>query len=375
MSGMRVITKREQTITYMQKNSIDLLCLQETKTPSSSVEQRDKHIFVFSTSETGGTDRHGVGFCYNRRIGKYRNHYIQHSSHLAEMGINMHGNPLVILTAYMPRDASAEINRVATWEDMSNKIRGISHNKNVVVLGDFNAAVHARKEGEEERLGLHVWGKGIAFLREKEGLLPESMDRNILIELLKEHDMMRCMSTYFEKPNSKKATYRHMWATGMQGPRDTDRYSELDLRLAFGRWANSIKNVEPDSFTNVNTDHLALGININQKLKALAEAEHGKEFSGAKSENEQQTIPYDEMIRESIMEGKTEDMESIMRTLAKAAEETLTLKPPRVRKRDCHPELERLVACREIAVEQDDEDEVKRIIRLFKKRARKVRTE
>ena len=287
----------------------------------------------------------------------------------------MHGNPLVILTAYMPRDASAEINRVATWEDMSNKIRGISHNKNVVVLGDFNAAVHARKEGEEERLGLHVWGKGIAFLREKEGLLPESMDRNILIELLKEHDMMRCMSTYFEKRNSKKATYRHMWATGMQGPRDTDRYSELDLRLVFGRWANSIKNVEPDSFTNVNTDHLALGININQKLKALVEAEHGKEFSGAKSENEQQTIPYDEMIRESIMEGKTEDMESIMRTLAKAAEETLTLKPPRVRKRDCHPELERLVACREIAVEQDDEDEVKRIIRLFKKRARKVRTE
>ena len=146
--GMRETTNREQIITYMKKNSIDLLCSQETKIPSSSIEQRDDHICVFSTSETGGTDHHGVGFCYNRRIGKYRNHYIQHSSHLAGMGINMHGNPLVILTAYMPHDASLEIKRLTAWEEMSNRIRIISHNKNVVVLGDLNAAIHARKEGE-----------------------------------------------------------------------------------------------------------------------------------------------------------------------------------------------------------------------------------
>ena len=130
---MGEITKREQVITYMKKNSIDLLCLQET-IPSSSIEQRDNYIFVFSTSETGGTDHHGVGFCYNRRIEKYRNHYIQHSSHLAEIEINMHGNPLVMLTAYMPHDASAEIKRLAACEEMSSRIRNITHNKNIVIL-------------------------------------------------------------------------------------------------------------------------------------------------------------------------------------------------------------------------------------------------
>ena len=186
---------------------------------------------------------------------------------------------------------------------------------------------------------------------------------------------MRCMNTYFEKPSKKKATYRHMWATGMQGPWNTDRYSELDLCLVFGRRANSIKNVEPDSFTNVNTDHLAIGIKIKQKLKALAEAEHGKELRGAKPEGERQTMEYNEMVRESIREGKAEDMESFMRTLARAAEEKLTLKPPRVKKRDCHPELERLVACRKITLEQDDEEEVKIITRLLKRRARTIRTD
>ena len=62
-----------------------------------------------------------------------------------------------------------------------------------------------------------------------------------------------------------------------------------------------------------------------------------------------------------------------MRILAMAAEEKLTLKHPRMKKRDCHPELERLVACRKIALEQDDEEEVKRITRLLKRRARNIR--
>ena len=60
-----------------------------------------------------------------------------------------------------------------------------------------------------------------------------------------------------------------------------------------------------------------------------------------------------------------------MGTLAKTAEEKLALKPPRVKKKDCHQELERIVACRKIALEQDDEEEVKRLTRLLKRRARK----
>ena len=85
-------------------------------------------MFEFSTSEEGGTDHHGVGFCYNRRIEKHRNHYIQHSSHLAGIEINMHGNPLVILSAYMPHGASNEIKRFTTWEEISKRVGDISHN-------------------------------------------------------------------------------------------------------------------------------------------------------------------------------------------------------------------------------------------------------
>ena len=166
-----------------------------------------------------------------------------------------------------------------------------------------------------------------------------------------------------------------MWAAGMQGPWNTDRYSELDLCLVFRRWASSIGDVQSDNLTNVNTDHLALKVKLKQKLKALAKAEHGKELRGAKSEGEQQTLEYNKIIMDNIREGKAEDMEGFMRTLATAAEEKLTLRPPRIKKKDCHPELERLAACRKIAVEQDDEEEVKRITKRLKQRARKIRSE
>ena len=64
-----------------------------------------------------------------------------------------------------------------------------------------------------------------------------------------------------------------------------------------------------------------------------------------------------------------------METLARAAEEKLSFRPPRIKKRDCHPELERIVACRKIALEPDGEDEIKRLTKLLKRRARRIRTE
>ena len=64
-----------------------------------------------------------------------------------------------------------------------------------------------------------------------------------------------------------------------------------------------------------------------------------------------------------------------MDALARAAEEEVTSRPPGNKKRNCHPELERIVAFRKIALEQDDEDEVKRLTKLFKRRARRIRTE
>ena len=40
----------------------------------------------------------------------------------------------------------------------------VTFNKNVIVIGGFNAALHARRADDKEDLGPHVWGRGVEFL-------------------------------------------------------------------------------------------------------------------------------------------------------------------------------------------------------------------
>ena len=46
--------------------------------------------------------------------------------------------------------------------------------KNITICGDFNAALHHRKEGEEDVVGQHIFGKGIQSLETKEDRTPDS---------------------------------------------------------------------------------------------------------------------------------------------------------------------------------------------------------
>ena len=105
-----------------------------------------------------------------------------------------------------------------------------------------------------------------------------------------------------------------------------------------------------------------MGPSVARNLEEQSQKENNKRYNTTR-------------IMDNIREGKAEDVEGSMRISAMAAEGKLTLKPPRIKKRGCHPELERLVACRKIALEQDDEEEVKRITRLLKRRARQIRPE
>ena len=369
---MREITKREQVTTYMKNKGLDIVCLQEPNIPSSSIEQRDEFSFVFASSTKTGTDYHRVG--YRRRIEKYRHHYIQHTSHLAEIEINMHGNPLVIHSEYIPHDAVNADSRIAAWDGLSARIGEISNNKNVLVFGDYNAAIHARKEGEEEFLGPHVWGQGLRFLLNKERRLPGGMNRDHLIGLLRAHDM-KCMNSFFQKPNHEKAMYRHVWTRGLQGPFTSDWYSEIDFCLAFRRWSNSVIDVKSDSNTNIDTDHLALIVEVRQKLKAIRSENTEITRKGARAETEAQEEEYNGRVVQGILHGEAEDMEGFMKTLAAAAEERFTLKPKRERKRDCHPELERIIRDRDAALQANNKDEVVIITKLLKRRARKIRTD
>ena len=82
-----------------------------------------------------------------------------------EIDINMHGNPFVVMCAYMPHDAVHEDSRLKVWENLSDRINQISACENIIIQGDFNAQLHAQKEVEEQHIGPHMFGRGADFLR------------------------------------------------------------------------------------------------------------------------------------------------------------------------------------------------------------------
>ena len=71
----------------------------------------------------------------------------------------MHGNPLVIISCYLPHDAvlqHVQPKRTAAWEELQDIISKTTEAINIIICGDFNAALHHRKEGEEDVVGQHV---------------------------------------------------------------------------------------------------------------------------------------------------------------------------------------------------------------------------
>eukprot|EP00972_Heterocapsa_arctica_P066377 9794136-Heterocapsa_arctica.AAC.1 len=91
---------------------------------------------------------------------RFRNYYQQVDSHMMEIEISMHGKPLVIMCAYIPHDGVHEDSRLKVWDNLSDRVNQISASENLVILGDFNAQLHARKEGEAQYIGLPMFGRG-----------------------------------------------------------------------------------------------------------------------------------------------------------------------------------------------------------------------
>ena len=187
----------------------------------------------------------------------------------------MHGNPLVIISAYLPHDVALPLQqprRIAAWEELETTINNISEAKNIVVCGDFNAALHHNKEGEEDIIGQHISGKGLEFLRTKEERQePEFVDnREKLMSLARSTNTVIANTFYQKHCNKHRITYKAM-TTQIGPPWTSERYYEIDHCLVKRHWRNSVLDIQSDPYTNVNTDRYIIKIVIRQALKAKEE--------------------------------------------------------------------------------------------------------
>lgn len=101
----------------------------------------------------------------HNRLEPYGVHYTQNGSNMADIEFSMHGNRLVIIAAYIQHLLVEENLRVDTWARLEDLAIGIPQAENLIVLGDLNLSLHARRPGEAEILGLNISGKHVKHLR------------------------------------------------------------------------------------------------------------------------------------------------------------------------------------------------------------------
>ena len=211
---MKESAKRGQTIQQRIGHNIDIACVRETNIPNSCSETRDSHTCIFCSDAPHDKEDWGVGFCYKRTFEKYRTSCLQISSNVATMELSVHGNPLVIISCYLPHDAVLQLvqpKRTAAWEELQDTINKITEAKSIIICGDFNASLHHRKEGEEDVVGQRVFGKGRQFLETNEDRMPDNFidNREHLITITGATNTVMA-NTFLQKNLENKITYKAM---------------------------------------------------------------------------------------------------------------------------------------------------------------------
>ena len=296
----------------------------------------------------------------------------------------MHGNPLVIISVYIPHDAvlpAIQRRRTAAWEELTNTVNNITEAKNIIICGDFNAAIHFRKQDEDDIIGPHVYGKGREFLEAKEARTPNDFtdNREHLVAFTRETNSI-IANTFMQHDSKHKVTYKAM-ATETGPPWTPDRYHEIDHCIVRRCWRNAIIDIKTDPNTNVNTDHFMMIVKIRQALKALELTKKEpslKSVSIPEGEQDQILHNYNSEVFNTLTEitereQRETQLEDLTKAIDNAARNNLQLKPPRNRRQDCHPELELLIQERHTATANYDQEEIKRITKEINKKARNIR--
>lgn len=142
----------------LRRYHIDIAALSETRlSGEGSITEDDYTIFWRGYTE-GHTRLHGVGLAVHRSITKKKaGEHTFHNERLLSLRIPLVRNEHVhIITAYAPTLVSDEDKKDRFYSELTEILRGIDPRDKVLLLGDFNARVGARRD---------LWGYRTASYR------------------------------------------------------------------------------------------------------------------------------------------------------------------------------------------------------------------
>ena len=298
---------------YMKKTAIAVLCLQATQVQQTTQYVIDEYRFVLFSGMGEGREYVGVGFVFAPGVGASITGFEAVGSRIAAVGIDTSAALLTLISAYIPPNTRPEADRAPVWDALWELVEARERKGPVMVLGDLNARLHARLEGERDVIGPNIYGLGVGGLARlwREGKADERSNRDILVEKCRAGGY-RIMNTWFKKPERKHVTF---YTAGVETlPKsgeawDPGDFGELDMCVVKGNWKSMVMDVEADTQAGLQTDHFPLLVKCRLKRSgrpAKKDRQGRFDFGGA---GEEKKAAYDRAVQQGTGEGWTAGME------------------------------------------------------------------
>ena len=278
----------------MEKHSLDILCLQETKINSNSQENHDSYTMYWSTGVTddarnkaenlkrsgkarrqnpehmrtfrAAIEHLGVGICCSKSIAKFITDVRQISARNIVITLRMQAGDLDVVSTYAPQACATE-DRASEkhYEELNDILESKYKFSPKIVVGDFNARIIKALPHEASVIGPHTLGKLGSEISE----LSDAQFQNRLrfTEFCLSHEMI-AKNTYFQKSQEQLVTYKAVGVKEWKPPWHLHKFAQMDYFLISSKWKNAITNITTTVVHTVETDHKLLIANASFKLKA-----------------------------------------------------------------------------------------------------------
>lgn len=235
-------------IQEMEKLNVDLLGVSETYWPNAgefmtSIPTSDQNYKVIYSG--GEKHRRGVGFIINKRITHSVMYYETKSERLAGLKLQTRQCNILVVQVYAPNEDAHDNDKDSFYEELISWIKENKKSRDqLIIMGDFNAKVGAKKDGQI--IGPY-------------GLGSRNENGERLVDFCKQQKLI-VTNTWFEQ----KANARHTWISP-----DKITKNQVDYILLSERYRNSAKNAKVRPGADCGSDHNPVILKLKTTMKKL----------------------------------------------------------------------------------------------------------
>ena len=181
----------------------------------------------------------------------------------------------------------------------------IANCKEVLIIGDWNVRLQARREDEQHIIGPYVYGRGSEFMEHCERRQIIASNRELMINTMNTHELV-ITNTWFQKAKEQKVTYREIGTARDNKNFEPTEFADIDNCVVKKKWRNNIIDVSADTNTYFPSPHYPQIIKHRRKLKMTEEKPRPIKWKGVQYDVKEKSEEYNTIFQLLFWDNKEE---------------------------------------------------------------------